>query len=125
MKYLQEERFIVHSNSKEALRNYSEGWERTFGEKPAEPDAAESDDSDAIEMRVRTFAHYCSLCRAYVTDPENHQYHGVIALDDAPPKVQIGWWCPCCSSGRIVMIDREVRVFECEGRVRHGFDDVP
>lgn len=36
-KYLTEERFIVQSNDKESLRNYREGWERTFGEKEPEP----------------------------------------------------------------------------------------
>ena len=30
-KYLHEERFVVTSQDKEALRKYAEGWERTFG----------------------------------------------------------------------------------------------
>ncbi len=32
MKYLTEERFIVASNSKEALRNYTDNYDRIFGE---------------------------------------------------------------------------------------------
>ncbi len=32
MKYLTEERFIVSSNTKEALRNYADNYDRIFGE---------------------------------------------------------------------------------------------
>jgi hypothetical protein len=36
-RYLTEERFIVQSNDKESLRNYRDGWERTFGENTEDP----------------------------------------------------------------------------------------
>lgn len=78
MRYLTEERFIVHSNDKEAVKNYRENWERIFGEK--EPHAAAA--SDAIECRIRSWVWWCEVCQAPIFDPENHQYHAIIKLTD-------------------------------------------
>jgi hypothetical protein len=41
-KYLTEERFIVQSNSKEAIKNYKDNFDRIFGEKKEETSAAQA-----------------------------------------------------------------------------------
>lgn len=78
MRYLNEERFIVHSNTKEAMKNYADNYDRIFrSEAPAEEPMPSS---DGIEMRIVTITHFCKVCDAFVPDPENHQYHGVFTV---------------------------------------------
>lgn len=59
MKYLNEERFIVNSNDKEARRKYNENYDRIFGEKqePKHVDegAIEHGEGDEIKMRLKMY----------------------------------------------------------------------
>lgn len=71
-KYISEERFIVSSNSKEAIKNYADNYDRIFGKKaehvdgyivpncPGCTDGApeKAPDSDAIECRLRSYVNF-------------------------------------------------------------------
>ena len=51
-KYLESERFIVNSNTKESIKNYADNYDRIFGEK-AEPSAS----PDVIGCRLYAEIH--------------------------------------------------------------------
>lgn len=122
MKYLTEERFIVQSSGKEAIKNYADNYDRIFGEAPkpcplcgatdhehieafgttvqgcpAVPDNhAVMVDTDAIECRLTSWANIAPA------SPE-----AVISDVDGPA-------CPGC--GVVMMIDRPLC---CEDCYRH------
>lgn len=39
-------------------------------------------DTDAYEMRLKLWGWRCNTCDKIVYDPENHQYHAIIKLDE-------------------------------------------
>lgn len=60
--------------SKPSTPEYRDAWERNFGDGVAEARR----DTDEIRMRIKTYLWKCETCQAYVSDPENHQYHVTI-----------------------------------------------
>lgn len=64
-KYLESERFIVNSNTKEAIKNYADNYDRIFGEKasgalcPTRPGTSDVVHGDIVEGR-------CTACGARV-----------------------------------------------------------
>ena len=59
--------------SKPSTDAYRDAWERVFADAEPEPR-----NTDAINVKIKTYLWKCETCQAYVSDPENHQDHVTI-----------------------------------------------